>query len=788
MHESRSAIAECLDSDLSSYPNNRAGGRVLIKMSRKFGFFIAIILFSVVLPGLAVSQDSGSPQEVNFLVFRTLTTSFGTDEQMCNHYQLTVLRDGQLVDLGVGGGTAESTNGLLTLSLTPGDYSYRIDFSYTMPPEVGVTEGYFTVTGGSPTTVEVDTKAVPQSAPASTNPGTGVANIGWAGTNPGQNEPGTAGLQPSTKKISLGAIEIKGVDPESLIQTSEWGEVPSNQVMVKLNEGKGRSDADSLASSLGGRVVGYLEYINLYQIETSGKTETELREAISKAKLDSSVEYVFPNQQSFLDRGLPLDDPVYGNGRGTGYEIVGVQRAWDLISDSGRTLSEVHVGVIDDGLYKGYGEFNGRVKIGTADSNSELDEPLVYYDSDGELRDYTIPGSHGTGVMNIIAADPDNGGLVGIASKPLEDKLMASMINRDASQFDNKHSYAPGGLAAIMRGIENGATIISCSWGNSKADPELAATYKEFFEKISNAYPYLLFICSAGNDGKSLDGTRRYPSGLKLPNMITVGNIMNDGTKATSSNMIGGDFEVTLAAPGQQSVWGRDNQGNIKNDGGGTSMATPHVTAAAAMIRSLNPDLSAGEIKDILKETARTSIDVSGTTIPAPEELGGRILAVDLAVQKTIGSDVPSQLNPLPPTIAPEPGLVVEPRKPGQQLTALNVEIANAVYTDQDRRLFYCIGSNGVISYRNRIYLTGLDLDKVAKVTYIIDPSFPNPEVTSEDPSNSFEIWIMTWGRFPMNAIITTKSGQVFEKTYSFSFKSKVENALAMGIPQVEQC
>jgi hypothetical protein len=39
-----------------------------------------------------------------------------------------------------------------------------------------------------------------------------------------------------------------------------------------------------------------------------------------------------------------------------------------------------------------------------------------------------------------------------------------------------------------------------------------------------------------------------------------------------------------------------------------------------------------------------------------------------------------------------------------------------------------------------------------------------------------------------MKAIITTKSGQVFEKEYYFSFKSKVEEALARGIPQVQSC
>jgi bacterioferritin-associated ferredoxin len=129
-----------------------------------------------------------------------------------------------------------------------------------------------------------------------------------------------------------------------------------------------------------------------------------------------------------------------------------------------------------------------------------------------------------------------------------------------------------------------------------------------------------------------------------------------------------------------------------------------------------------------------------------------------------------------------EPGGYYSPSIP-----ALNVEVSNDVYTPSDPRLYYC-PSNGLLSYKNRIYLTGPDLNEVASVTYSLDPTFENPEVSSSDARNGFEIWIMTWGRFPMKAIITTKSGQVFEKEYYFSFKSKVEEALAMGIPQVQSC
>ena len=123
----------------------------------------------------------------------------------------------------------------------------------------------------------------------------------------------------------------------------------------------------------------------------------------------------------------------------------------------------------------------------------------------------------------------------------------------------------------------------------------------------------------------------------------------------------------------------------------------------------------------------------------------------------------------------------------GEQLASLNVQVVNDVYTNEDRRIYYC--QEGKYYYiRNRLSLTGPDLDKVARVKYILPQSFPNPEQISEDVSKNFETWILTWGRFNGIAIVTTKSGQQFEIPYSIAFKDKVERAKAERIPMVMQC
>lgn len=445
----------------------------------------------------------------------------------------------------------------------------------------------------------------------------------------------------SEAKVRDGSEETFSEKPSvatSYINTSEWGRVPSNQILVVLKDGMGRSAAENIALSLGGWVVDQVDTINLYQIEIGSSTEEGLREAIDKALQDPDVILAFPNQPGEASKSIagiqcsPLDDSAYEGERGRDYEIIGVQNAWDLIRVCGLPLSDVHVGVVDNGLYKGQGEFDGKANIDTADPNADLPAP-----SD------LITGSHGTGVVNIIAADPDNGGVTGIVSEPLGEKLTVSMYNNFAPpRGDGVSAYTVGSMQSIEKAVDNGAKVISCSWNANGVDLSSAATWKRFFQKMGVDHPDVLFVCSAGNHRQSVNGLRHWPAGLNLPNMITVGNIMNDGTKADSSNTASNNFEVTLAAPGQQAVFGFNNQGDLKNEFGGTSMATPQVTSAAALLKSVNPNLTPAEIKAILMGTAREGVTL-GTpgqqdwrSVPTEEGLGGRVLAVDQAVLKVI--------------------------------------------------------------------------------------------------------------------------------------------------------
>ncbi len=242
---------------------------------------------------------------------------------------------------------------------------------------------------------------------------------------------------------------------------------------------------------------------------------------------------------------------------------------WDPncdISVSGDGIDDDGNGYIDDTY--GY-DFAG-------DSGSDP------YDGDNDPYDYQ---GHGTHVAGIIGARGNNG--IGVAGVCWKVKLMALKIFADDSEGATSYDI----VAAIEYAIDNGANVINASWGgygDSQAEYEVLMQARE---------AGILFIAAAGNNSSDNDLIPHYPSSYGLDNIISVMATNKTDNRASFSNY--SLTSVDIAAPGDEILSCQRGGGYVLKSG--TSMATPFVTGACALLKAaLPPTTSYTEIKDLL--------------------------------------------------------------------------------------------------------------------------------------------------------------------------------------------
>ena len=261
--------------------------------------------------------------------------------------------------------------------------------------------------------------------------------------------------------------------------------------------------------------------------------------------------------------------------------------------------------------------FETQVKYGY---NTEFDSRKIVGDNYGNMNEKgygnnDVEGpdpSHGTHVAGIIGANRKNTiGIKGIADN-VQIMSLRAVPNGDEHDKDVAN--------AILYAVDNGAQIINMSFGKS---------YSPQKEAVDKAVKYaeskgVLLIHAAGNDGKNIDQSNNYPSRFFLnskkesKNWIEVGASawgQDDHFVATFSNY--GKKSVDLFAPGVD-IYSTYPNNNYKENSG-TSMASPSTTGVAALLMSYFPELSAVEIKDILKQSSR-KFDGLKVTKPGTED------------------------------------------------------------------------------------------------------------------------------------------------------------------------
>ncbi|MEL6441954.1 MAG: S8 family peptidase [Cyanobacteria bacterium J06621_8] len=301
----------------------------------------------------------------------------------------------------------------------------------------------------------------------------------------------------------------------------------------------------------------------IYLVEGDRQVLKELR----RSPLSKDTEYIEAN---YIYHTLAVpDDPEYS--KQWNFRNINIEPAWDETKGSGITVA-----VIDTGVSK------------VPDLKSTKFVPG--YDFVNNKNDASDDNGHGTHVAGTIAQSTNNG--YGVAGVAYEASIMPLKVLSGSGG---------GTIADIAEAIkfaaDNGADVINMSLGGGGASSMMEEAIKYAHNKG------VVIVAAAGNEGRN---AASYPA--RYPNVISVSATDAAGDKAPYSNFGAG---VDISAPGGSET-GKIIQNTINPGTGqsvfagfqGTSMAAPHVTGVAALIKATGVD-NPEEVRDILQKSAR---------------------------------------------------------------------------------------------------------------------------------------------------------------------------------------
>jgi subtilisin family serine protease/antitoxin (DNA-binding transcriptional repressor) of toxin-antitoxin stability system len=306
---------------------------------------------------------------------------------------------------------------------------------------------------------------------------------------------------------------------------------------------------------------------------------------------------------------------------------VAAEQGWEL----SRGSSSVPVAVIDSGIDATHPDFAGKVLPGY---NSAQNTALAAGNSD----DFS---GHGTGVAGVIAAATDNGtGIAGVGwNTPV-----VPIRSTDADGFSTAASVAAG----VRWAADQGVRIINLSLGSCFPNETLADAVR--YAQSRGA----LIIASVGNEAQ--EGNQvNYPAAFE--GVMGVGATGFNGSRALYSNTGG---HVDLVAPGGS--LGDDNDlshgmlvlapAGQMDRVDGTSFSSPMVAAAAALVLSAKPTLTASELASALTTTA-TDLGTAGRD----DEYGTGMLHIERALKSVVAAATPTAT----PSASPTPSASASP-------------------------------------------------------------------------------------------------------------------------------
>ena len=412
----------------------------------------------------------------------------------------------------------------------------------------------------------------------------------------------------------------------------------SDALIVKLDPSERAAVRDRADVVAAGRVQG------LPGVDVVVPADGDRARALDELRADPAVVWAEPDRprRAFADE---LMSQQWGLQNSGGADI-DAPAAWTVSEGAGVTI-----GIVDSGIVTNHADLAPQLtgnpeESGLAFKSNGIDDDGNLLVDDWRGWDWTADDNapedgdgHGTHVAGIAAAARAGGLVIGVA--PRAKILPLQVLDANGSGFtsDVARAFAYAG--------DLGVRVVNASLG---AEEPSFAEYQAMRD-----HPGTLFVVAAGNGGSDFvgddnDARPQYPCNYELPNIVCVGASDQDDDPAEFSNF--GAAKVDLFAPGADilSTWRLSGPRWYSGPPGyelldGTSMASPFVAGAAALVASKHPDWAPALVKQALMDTADRLGSLSGRAVT-----GGRL---DAAAAVAWTPPPPSQPPPPPPPPAP---------------------------------------------------------------------------------------------------------------------------------------
>ena len=370
-------------------------------------------------------------------------------------------------------------------------------------------------------------------------------------------------------------------------------------------EGVSISKIEDLTETTDVSTINEINFEQILLLYLSEPSKENVISAIEKLYLVDGIKYAGANtieEYDMVPNDILYTNMIEENGQWA-LDSIDAENAWDFTIGS----RNIRVGVMDTGI-SSHEDLNGNVVNAYDFYSSSTDDPII---------NRTDISGHGTHVAGIIGAEGNNNlGITGVNWNISIVQMRVGTIGFNRSAVVKALNWAKNNW-----NTENRIDIISYSSGTYDERPDYEAAIRGYTDVGG------LFICSTGNkqQDNDIEGQHHYPSFYAsnlyenpIPNMITVGRSNINDEKPYGANW--GNSTIMLFAPGQHILSTYPEEFGGTTIGyfylNGSSMATPQVSGVAALLLSLNSDLTASQLKTAILE----SVDIPNVNGSNPLE------------------------------------------------------------------------------------------------------------------------------------------------------------------------